>query len=148
MVYILLSSGVYISEVVHPVYRGSLQSLESVFFGLGILLCFIFGYLCDWRVLALIAPTPLALLCFSFICLPETPCWLIEHDSKLEAKRALEVLWGKDSPDINHEIELMKQRLDERKNQGKGTSICPNLKKDRHFSIVLIVSPTNCIIAL
>ena len=78
--------GVYISETMHPKFRGSMLVLPNMGFAIGMLFIWIVSYFCTWRITAYVAITVPALMIAILGFLPESPYWLIEHDLHEEAK--------------------------------------------------------------
>lgn len=103
-----LALPVYLGETLQPEVRGMLGLLPTTIGNVGILLCFVAGYFCDWRGLAFlgaIIPLPCFLLMF-FI--PETPTWYLTNGKQKQAQAALQWLRG-EGTDVSKELSEMEK---------------------------------------
>ena len=98
------SMGVFVSEISHPDWRGSLGVMPSIFLALGITKVYLLGFLFDWRTTCWICSSGSLLLSFSMWCCWETPYWLVENDREDEARASLQWYRGAEY-DITEEIE-------------------------------------------
>ena len=126
------STGVYISETVHPDIRGSLVILSPFFMAsgnynylptykivamffvdmnsilfAGVFLDWIIGYFSSWRIAAACGAANCAILIITMIFLPETPYWLVENNQIEAAKNSLIFFRGTDY-DVDSELNEIK----------------------------------------
>ncbi|KAK0086739.1 hypothetical protein PV326_005462 [Microctonus aethiopoides] len=91
------TSPVYILEITHPHLRGLLLACLSLAVALGILSSHVLGTWLHWRLTAHLCGL-IPILCFIFgYFVPETPSWLLKHDSQVAAFNTWQFLKGKDS---------------------------------------------------
>ncbi|KAJ8930851.1 hypothetical protein NQ314_016270 [Rhamnusium bicolor] len=107
-----LTLPVYLAETVQPEVRGTLGLLPTAFGNIGILVCFLFGTVYQWQILALIG----AILSLPFLVLiwliPETPRFLMSKGKEDKSREALQWLRGSET-DIDKEFhELQKYQKD------------------------------------
>ncbi|KAK3740542.1 hypothetical protein QZH41_020676 [Actinostola sp. cb2023] len=93
---------VYIAEISSPKLRGTLGSVNQLAVTLGLVIAYSFGVLVKWRWLAFIGAIFPALLVLFMFFIPETPVWLLAHNKRHDAVKALE--WFK-GPTIDTENE-------------------------------------------
>ena len=81
-----LLSGVYISEIAHPRYRGSFVAMQSLSLSLGMLISYFLFYLLKYRpVCWIVISVPVVTFVLMYF-LPETPYWLVEKGRHEEAR--------------------------------------------------------------
>ncbi len=78
--------GVYVSEISHPHYRGSLASIQSCCLSFGMLVSYSLGYLLHYRQACWVALAVPAATLVSMYFQPETPYWLVENGREGEAR--------------------------------------------------------------
>ena len=110
------SMGVFVSEISHPDWRGSLGVMPSIFLALGITKVYLLGFLFDWRTTCWICSFGSLLLSFSMWCCWETPYWLVENDKEEEGRASLQWYRGPEY-DITEEIEEIIQSKNEKNKQ-------------------------------
>nr|XP_018909634.1 PREDICTED: facilitated trehalose transporter Tret1-like [Bemisia tabaci] len=79
----------YIGEIGEPRMRGTLSTISTSCCTIGVCAMFLFGYLFDWRTVALVSSS-CSIITFTFMTqLPESPTWLIVRGRLDEAKKSL-----------------------------------------------------------
>ena len=112
------SIGAYIAETAHPSIRERLVIIPALFMGLGMLMDWIIGYFCSWRIVAFatLVPNVLAFIALTFS--HETPFWLIENGKEELAEKSLKFFRGENC-DVSEELqEIIKKRDLKRENTG------------------------------
>ncbi|KAJ8923788.1 hypothetical protein NQ315_010370 [Exocentrus adspersus] len=111
-----LTLPVYLAETIQPEVRGTLGLLPTAFGNIGILVCFLFGTMYQWKILALIG----AILSIPFFMLiwfiPETPRYLIAKGKEEQSRESLQWLRGSKT-DIDkefHELQKSQKESDEK----------------------------------
>jgi len=97
------SMGVFVSEISHPDWRGSLGVIPSIFLALGITKAYLLGFLFDWRTTAWCCSAGSLLLSAVMWGMKETPYWLVENNREKEACQSLQWYRGP-TYDITEEI--------------------------------------------
>ena len=111
-------SDVYIAETAHPDIRATLGSFPGFVISIGLSLIFIFGYFCHWRTIAYLAALVPIIEIMLLIFLPESPYWLMEHDTDESAYIALQY-FRNPNDDISEEInEIHQRKLEKLETQG------------------------------
>ncbi len=107
----------YISEVAPPKERGSLVSLNQLAITLGIVVSYLVDYslsaIHGWRYMLGLAAIPAIVLGLGMLPLPDTPRWLVNHNEKDEARKALKRVRG--NVDIENELDDIEKSLKEQK---------------------------------
>ncbi|XP_018015961.1 facilitated trehalose transporter Tret1 [Hyalella azteca] len=98
---------IYVAEVSSPDIRGFLILLADMSLSLGKLFVIVIGSVTQWQDLALIATTPVFLLCISIYFCKESPNYLINKANFEEARRSLQHFRGPDT-NISQEFEDLK----------------------------------------
>jgi MFS family permease len=92
-----IPAAVYIGEMATDRYRGMLVSWPSLGMSVGILLIYLLGWAIqdDWRLVAgiTIAP-PLLASVLAFLCLKETPFWLLTNGRVVQAEQSFRWIRG------------------------------------------------------
>nr|XP_018906862.1 PREDICTED: facilitated trehalose transporter Tret1-like [Bemisia tabaci] len=79
----------YIGEIGEPRMRGTISTISTSCCSIGVWLMFLFGYLFDWRTVALVSSS-CSIITFTFMTqLPESPTWLTLRGRLDEAKKSL-----------------------------------------------------------
>ncbi|XP_024534160.1 sugar transporter ERD6-like 4 [Selaginella moellendorffii] len=86
----------YIAEVSPKHMRGTLGAMHQLAVTVGIMMAYMGGLFFQWRMLALIATIPGALLLIGLCFIIETPRWLGNADRNKDLATALQRLRGKD----------------------------------------------------
>jgi len=94
LAFVMATVGVYISEISHTKYRGSLAAVQSLALNSGLLTAYALGYAAPllvgervgYRVAAALAGTVPAATFLLMWLQPETPHWLIHEGRLVEAK--------------------------------------------------------------
>ncbi|KAJ5793461.1 hypothetical protein N7457_000060 [Penicillium paradoxum] len=98
---------IYISEIAPPSVRGFFGAFTQVMTNVGILLTQSLGYFWSeanlWRLILAVAGIIGALELAGLFLVPESPCWLAEHQKASQARRVLQRIRGRDA-DIEAEI--------------------------------------------
>ncbi|XP_059052520.1 facilitated trehalose transporter Tret1-like [Achroia grisella] len=97
---------VYTCEVSQPHLRGMLGALASVGVSTGVLIQYVIGSITSWNILAGISASIPILSLLTMLFLPETPNYLLSHDNKEKAEKALTKLRGS-TCDLEGEIDKM-----------------------------------------
>ena len=88
------SSGVYVSETVHPNIRGKLVIVSPCLLACGYLTDWTLGYFLTWRTVAYASILPCVITMLILGYCPETPYWLIENDQYDKAQESLKFFRG------------------------------------------------------
>lgn len=82
----------YVAELAPPAYRGRLVLCFQIAIGVGIVIATVVGAseAIDWRVSIGAAAVPAAVMLVLMLRLPESPRWLVKHDSRESAQAVLE----------------------------------------------------------
>ncbi|XP_011346573.1 facilitated trehalose transporter Tret1-2 homolog isoform X2 [Ooceraea biroi] len=112
---------VYVAEVAGSKWRGTMVTWTSISIALGVLIVYIFGYICkdDWRQVALMcAMFPLVSIALTLFVVPETPLWMRDHNRPEEALEIMKKFRGvpKDQPATSEILFELKPRP-QKKNQ-------------------------------
>lgn len=92
---VMAAAGVYISEIVHPHYRGSFSALNSFFLTVGFLIIYGLGYVANYRVICWVSLAfPAATLMLMYFQ-PDTPYWLVERGRTTDARSDSSVSFDK-----------------------------------------------------
>ncbi|XP_057296940.1 proton myo-inositol cotransporter-like [Hydractinia symbiolongicarpus] len=117
---------VYIAEAAPAHKRGQLVTVNQLFITLGFLLANVvnaaFTYVKEesWRFMLGVAGIPSIIMFFGFLCMPESPRWLISQGRTDEAKKVLSNLMKKnvsqEIEDISKAISLSRRRSADSRN--------------------------------
>ncbi|KAL0314686.1 UNVERIFIED_CONTAM: Sugar transporter ERD6-like 6 [Sesamum angustifolium] len=94
---------VYIAEIAPQNLRGGLGSVNQLSVTIGIMLAYLLGLFCSWRVLAVLGTLPCLILIPGLFFIPESPRWLAKMGMMDDFEASLQVLRGFDT-DITLEI--------------------------------------------
>ncbi|GAB1859077.1 Solute carrier family 2, facilitated glucose transporter member 8 [Camponotus japonicus] len=94
---------IYVAEIAEPKWRGTMVTWTSLYFSIGGLLVYIFGYVFknDWRLVALMcAIFPVVSIALTLLTMPESPLWLRDQNRPEEALKIMKKFRGipKDQP--------------------------------------------------
>ncbi|KAL8166071.1 hypothetical protein V2J09_007570 [Rumex salicifolius] len=98
---------VYIAEIAPQNFRGALGSVNQLSVTIGIMLAYLLGLFCNWRVLAILGILPCTILIPALFFIPESPRWLAKMGMTEEFEMSLQVLRGFDT-DITAEVNDIK----------------------------------------
>uniref|UniRef100_A0A1B6BZ15 Major facilitator superfamily (MFS) profile domain-containing protein n=1 Tax=Clastoptera arizonana TaxID=38151 RepID=A0A1B6BZ15_9HEMI len=84
----------YSGEVFQPQLRGTLSSVQGVFFNIGYIVVCLFGAIFNWRTVVLICTIWPILTFFMTLWIPESPFWLAQKEKFNKGKAALCFLRG------------------------------------------------------
>ncbi|XP_012721184.2 solute carrier family 2 member 13b isoform X3 [Fundulus heteroclitus] len=113
---------VYIAEVSPPHLRGQLVTMNSLFITGGQFVASVvdgaFSYMSHdgWRYMLGLSVLPAALQFFGFICLPESPRWLLQKGRSQEARQVLGRIRG--GRDIEEEYDAIRGSIEEEARDG------------------------------
>jgi sugar porter (SP) family MFS transporter len=104
----------YVAELAPPALRGRLVLTFQVGIGVGIVVSTIVGATeaVDWRISIGAAAVPALIMLVLMLRLPESPRWLVKHDSVDEAREVLKKIRPVDDdvePELNEIIELVEE---------------------------------------
>ncbi|XP_023349580.1 facilitated trehalose transporter Tret1-2 homolog [Eurytemora carolleeae] len=109
----ILTSSVYIVEVVSPDNRGSVVMIETAFRSLGMIFVYLMGALMDWQTLAwIVVPIPIVALIYGLF-IPESPIYLSQRKgyTQLEDDAPPQnISWKETKHSLHHTIQMFKRR--------------------------------------
>ncbi|KAJ8949160.1 hypothetical protein NQ318_012908 [Aromia moschata] len=131
-----LTLPVYLAETIQPEVRGTLGLLPTAFGNIGILVCFLFGTVYQWKILALIG----AIISLPFLVLiwfiPETPRHLVAKGKDEKSRESLQWLRGP-STDVDKEFLELQKSQKESDEQNESVMVLFSLNNLKLLSIVL-----------
>ena len=128
---------VYASEIADKNLRGSLGAILGCMFSLGNIFTYVTGYfITSWRTVAFLQVIPAIILWVFMLFLPESPYWLLQRGRLREARKALELLRGKDYEEELTEIIKKKESKNSEKN-----GVMTTLMSKRFLKPFLKISP-------
>ncbi|KAK4429263.1 Sugar transporter ERD6-like 6 [Sesamum alatum] len=101
---------VYIAEIAPQNLRGGLGSVNQLSVTIGIMLAYLLGLFCSWRVLAVLGILPCLILIPGLFFIPESPRWLAKMGMMDDFEASLQVLRGFDT-DITLEVNEIKRSV-------------------------------------
>ncbi|KAL2249740.1 sugar transporter ERD6-like 6 [Sesamum indicum] len=101
---------VYIAEIAPQNLRGGLGSANQLSVTIGIMLAYLLGLFCSWRVLAVLGILPCLILIPGLFFIPESPRWLAKMGMMDDFEASLQVLRGFDT-DITLEVNEIKRSV-------------------------------------
>ncbi|KAL0325815.1 UNVERIFIED_CONTAM: Sugar transporter ERD6-like 6 [Sesamum radiatum] len=101
---------VYIAEIAPQNLRGGLGSVNQLSVTIGIMLAYLLGLFCSWRVLAVLGTLPCLILIPGLFFIPESPRWLAKNGMMDDFEASLQVLRGFDT-DITLEVNEIKRSV-------------------------------------
>ena len=101
---------IYIAEISTPSLRGGLGSVNQLAVTLGILYSYVMGVFLKWNLLAIVEAIPPTLLIILMFFMPETPRWLLAHNRRHDALKALRWLRGSHA-DVEEECCMIESNL-------------------------------------
>ncbi|CDP07507.1 unnamed protein product [Coffea canephora] len=101
---------VYIAEIAPQNMRGALGSVNQLSVTIGIMLAYLLGLFCSWRVLAVLGILPCLILIPGLFFIPESPRWLAKMGMTDDFEVSLQVLRGFDA-DISLEVNEIKRSV-------------------------------------
>ncbi|KAL0438535.1 UNVERIFIED_CONTAM: Sugar transporter ERD6-like 6 [Sesamum latifolium] len=101
---------VYIAEIAPQNLRGGLGSVNQLSVTIGIMLAYLLGLFCNWRVLAVLGILPCLILIPGLFFIPESPRWLAKMGMMDDFEASLQVLRGFDT-DITLEVNEIKRSV-------------------------------------
>ncbi|KAM7263293.1 hypothetical protein ACFE04_000976 [Oxalis oulophora] len=126
---------VYIAEIAPQNKRGSLGSVNQLSVTIGIMLAYLLGLFCSWRVLAILGTLPCLILIPALFFIPESPRWLAKMGMTEDFEASLQVLRGFDT-DISSEVYEIKKSV---ASTGKRTAIrFADLKRKRYWFPLMV----------
>lgn len=105
-------TGMYITEISDPKYRGTFLSFAYGATSTGMLLCHIFGTYLNWRFTALVCALMSIPCLFMMFFAPESPQWLIRKGKLKEATQAFYWLRGT-TPEVKDELSKLISKVKE-----------------------------------
>ncbi|KAK4382748.1 Sugar transporter ERD6-like 6 [Sesamum angolense] len=102
---------VYIAEIAPQNLRGGLGSVNQLSVTIGIMLAYLLGLFCSWRMLAVLGTLPCLILIPGLFFIPESPRWLAKMGMMDDFEASLQVLRGFDT-DITLEVNEIKRSVD------------------------------------
>ncbi|KAL0351865.1 UNVERIFIED_CONTAM: Sugar transporter ERD6-like 6 [Sesamum calycinum] len=126
---------VYIAEIAPQNLRGGLGSVNQLSVTIGIMLAYLLGLFCSWRVLAVLGTLPCLILIPGLFFIPESPRWLAKMGMMDDFEASLQVLRGFDT-DITLEVNEIKRSV---ASTSRRTAIrFADLKLRRHWLPLMI----------
>ncbi|EFN68553.1 Solute carrier family 2, facilitated glucose transporter member 8 [Camponotus floridanus] len=134
---------IYAAEIAEPKWRGTMVTWTSLYFSIGGLLVYIFGYIFknDWRLVALMcAIFPVVSIALTLLVMPESPLWLRDQNRPEEALKIMKKFRGipKDQPapaEVLFELKPQSQEKDRNllKHLMKRSSLVPFVIMNSYF---------------
>ncbi|XP_076048446.1 facilitated trehalose transporter Tret1-like [Oratosquilla oratoria] len=103
----------YTAELASPELRGLMTSLPETFMTFGVFMMYLLTMFSSPEIATAACAAPIALVLVLMITVPESPYWLMRKGKEERARKAMQILRGRNA-DISNDIDEIKEALSHR----------------------------------